>query len=463
MRNSLANLFAGVLVVFLALPLFGQSSLRHCPHGQRVGQCSICFGSRSSSDDEECASARNHLLALARKGETTYTESQIKNMGCSMAKLAASNRGWKSRDDLEREARARQRDAEEQAQKAKRDAEQRAWDAKFKAQQDEWAERRKAQEAEQAQRELREKMERKERDRVAEAEALAKRRAKDAEQAKEEARINDYDDTKKELEELERTYRGYLYDPNFVADEAKVRAQINKIEAVIDALEKDKYNNLSSTEIVANFGASLEASSVKSTLESILRTKTESKWPKPMQPRLPTGDYSPGQTVKEYGKQLENSTKQVGALETYIVGPAKGKIERIGKDMKPMLNPQPSSGGGGTLDSSVGSPAPSLPRTPSQPWIAPTPAPYVNPLSGLEGFTGSPVGAQPQSANDLKELLDLVDQIGQDKPAPTPKPSATQIEPVPPSSSPNNNSSANGKSPANPSLMDLIKSFEKNK
>jgi hypothetical protein len=334
-------------------------------------------------------------------------------MSCIIAEMWARSFGWKSSDDLQREA-------EREAKRNQREAEQKA------------------------------------RDREEEALKAAKEKSAAA-----------WKKIEQQYEEANADLSKALYDSDFKADPDKVAARKQQVEADIAQMEKAQHAAFGTDAWWSIQNAKGEAERQVRLLESIATLKADDAPSALPAPHLPSGNPRPGNTVREYSEVLENQKKQVGVLEKYVTGPTVNAIEGIGEDIRPMLNPpvgygsETSDGGGAYQPPPAGQWTPRTTPSSTRGQTAPPPPAYKNPLADLNGPLQPPGTATPRSGNDLDELLELVDRIGEDKttePVQQRKPPARTI---PTDSPPSATGAASGKPPANPSLLELIKAFEK--
>lgn len=120
-RQAAAFLAVAVLLQLIcprALPA-QVKNLYECPHGivdGALGKCPKCNTiTGNNSENQECWEAKDYIRSHSR----AYTEKDIHEMSCGQARIVASIRGWKSQEDLIRQAKRA-------AEKAQRDADQTA-------------------------------------------------------------------------------------------------------------------------------------------------------------------------------------------------------------------------------------------------------------------------------------------------------------------------------------------------
>lgn len=125
-RNTRASFLAAwwiILSISLTSTL-GQKNLFECPHGivdgaDGRGKCLICSGGRvgNAKDDQECQEAKS-VLVSHRLSPWKGNAKAVAEMDCGPAKTFAKTYGWKSREDLRREAEdARQREDSNSAER----------------------------------------------------------------------------------------------------------------------------------------------------------------------------------------------------------------------------------------------------------------------------------------------------------------------------------------------------------
>lgn len=454
-RLWISSLVLVASLLWAPMGLLGQQSLRLCLGcGQRLSECRCSRGNNNYGrpDDGDCASARRYLLAKVQRGELfAYSAKDIREMGCSRAETVASIHGWKSSDERRREAESRQRQAEWEAQQRQQ---QNLWEAQRRQQQAEWDRQAAEWEAERRQEQAQE----------------------EAKKRQEQAAIQSWKAAQQQLEKAQADLRAAKSNPDFEADPAKVKTQIEKLQNQINDFQQQQL----SASIAGQFEAANEiwktmneAKEAVNLLEDLLHAGDpvfvfQSGTQKQVMPI--TGEPNPGSVSTEYLEQAERSAKEVGVISKNIVGPAKQRIYRIGEQSNAMIKDgrtweEPiSSGSGGSFAGAsgprwtppprTGSSSESLRGQPPRP-VTPRVPRYVNPLGDFREWTADP--AAPLVNPPDGGLADLLSACDAAAPGGTNAPAAPKL---PTSAAPPPSTGGSPPGDWSAGLRELIEAFD---